>query len=99
MRGDGATLFEAAVIVAGNAALTGTYPTGLDSRRLQERRKMFVRRAVLLTRQAVAEGFCDAARLRSTPELAVLADQPEFRSLVASIDDRVFPADPFAARP
>ena len=85
--------------LAGNAALTGTYPTGLDSRRLQERRKTFVRRAVVLLRQAVAEGFSDAARLRNTPELAILADQPEFRSLVAFINDRIFPADPFAARP
>ena len=66
-RGDGAALFDAAVVSADNARLTGTYPTRLDARRLEERRRTFVRRAVGLIRQAVAEGFPMPRRLRIRP--------------------------------
>jgi hypothetical protein len=31
--------------------------------------------------------------------LAILADDPGFHAIAASLDDRVFPADPFAPRP
>jgi tetratricopeptide (TPR) repeat protein len=94
-RGDGAALFEAGAVAAENARLTGTYPTRLDARRLQERRNAFHRRGVALIRRGIDEGFRDAARLRNTPELASLRDDPEFRAVVASLDDRVFPGDPF----
>src|SRR6185312_4836098 len=67
-RGDGAALFEAAVASAANAGLTGTYPTRLDARRLDERRQRLARRAVVLVHQAIDEGFRDAARLHATPD-------------------------------
>jgi tetratricopeptide (TPR) repeat protein len=98
-RGDGFALFEAAVACAGNAGLIGTYPTRLDARRLDERRKRFARRAVVLLHQAIDEGFRDAARLHATPELVILGADPEYRAVLASLDDRVFPAEPFAPRP
>ncbi len=98
-RGDGAALFEAGASAADSARQTGTYPTRLDARRLEERRRRFTRRAVASIRRGIDEGFRDAARLRNAPELASLRDDPEFRAIVASFDDRVFPADPFAARP
>ena len=66
---------------------------------MTERRRLFARRAVGLLRRAVAAGFHDAARIAHTPGFAVLGDDPEFRSVMASIGDRVFPEDPFAARP
>jgi hypothetical protein len=31
--------------------------------------------------------------------LAILADDPEYRAVAASLDDCIFPADPFAPRP
>jgi hypothetical protein len=52
-----------------------------------------------LIRRAIDEGFRDAARLRDLPELASLRGTPEFRAVVAVLDDRVFPADPFASQP
>jgi hypothetical protein len=98
-RGDGPALFEAAVAAAGNALLTGTYPTKLDAGRLAERRRRLARRAVTFVRQAIAEGFRDAARLHAAPELSLLCADPEYRAAVASLDDSVFPSEPFAARP
>jgi tetratricopeptide (TPR) repeat protein len=98
-RGDGAALFEAAAVAAGNARLVGTYPTRLDARRLDRRRERFARRAAALVRQAIDEGFRAAARLHATPDLAILGGDPEYRAAVAALDDRVFPAEPFAARP
>ena len=44
-----------------NAGLTGTYPTRLNAHQLSERRRRFVADAVAMLRQAVADGFKDAA--------------------------------------
>jgi tetratricopeptide (TPR) repeat protein len=98
-RREGTALFQAAVACAGNAGLIGTYPTRLDARRLDERRKRLAHSAVVLVHQAIDEGFCDAASLHATPELAILGADPEYRAVVASLDDRVFPAKTFAPQP
>jgi hypothetical protein len=98
-RGEGAALFEAAVAAADTARSTGTYPTRVDATRVRARREQLLRRAVSLIERAIAEGFGDAAKLHRTALLAVVADDPEYRSVVAALDDRVFPAEPFASRP
>jgi serine/threonine-protein kinase len=98
-RGDGAALFQAAVACAGNAGLIGSYPTRLDARRRDERRKRLTHSAVVLVHQAIDEGFRDAARLHATPELAILGADSEYRAVVTSLDDRVFPVEPFAPQP
>ena len=97
-RGD-AALFEAAVSAADTARWAGTYPTRIDARRTRARRQRLLRRALGWIRQAIDEGFRDAARLHRESALKLLADDPEFRAVAASLDDRVFPVDPFASRP
>jgi serine/threonine-protein kinase len=98
-RGDGAALFEAAVSAADTARWAGTYPTRIDARQVRARRQRLLRRAVRLIEQAIDEGFRDAPRLHREATLRILADAPEFRAVADSLDDRVFPADPFAPRP
>ena len=45
---------------------------------------------------AVAAGLRDAARLRREPLLAAVPPDPEFPPILAALDDRAFPDDPFA---
>ena len=98
-RGDGMALFDAALTAADTAREVGTYPTRLDAAKLRLRRERLLHRAVRLIEQAIDAGFRDAAKLHRDPMLAILADDPGFRAIAASLDDRVFPADPFATRP
>ncbi|MGP0064428.1 MAG: protein kinase domain-containing protein [Isosphaeraceae bacterium] len=95
-RGDAELLFQIAVNYAANARQIGTYPIKLDARRQQERRRMFARRAAQMLREAIADGFRDVARLWREPELVMLHDDPEFRSIAEALDGLTFPADPFA---
>jgi serine/threonine-protein kinase len=98
-RGDGDALFEAALIGADKARWIGTYPTRIDARRQRARREQRLRHVVAWIGQAIGEGFRDAARFHRETLLAILADDPGYRAVAASLDDRVFPDDPFATPP
>jgi eukaryotic-like serine/threonine-protein kinase len=47
-------------------------------------------------RAAVAAGWSNAAHTARDPDLAPLRQRPDFRTLLAELYDRSFPADPFA---
>jgi tetratricopeptide (TPR) repeat protein len=96
VQGDAGILFEIVLNEAENSRLIGTYPVKLDPKGQERRRRKYLRRAVRVLHEAVASGFRDAARLRQEPLLAPLRAEPEFHDIVASLDDRAFPADPFA---
>jgi hypothetical protein len=96
VRGDPALCLEIALNYAENARLVGLYPIRLDARQQQERRRRFTGYVIPLLREAVAGGFRDASRLRLEPGLAPLRGDPDFQALLMGLDDRVFPADPFA---
>ncbi|MHB1562314.1 MAG: hypothetical protein ACYC61_33145, partial [Isosphaeraceae bacterium] len=63
------------------------------------RRARLTRRALDILRLAVGTGFPNWARLRTSNELAILRDNPEFLAMIAELADRAFPADPFTGRP
>jgi hypothetical protein len=93
--GDADLLYSLAGDYARSAGITGTYPTGLDAERLRERRRRFIAGAIAMLRQAVAEGFRDAVRIRGDSGLDPVRSDPGFRSILADLE---FPADPFAPR-
>jgi hypothetical protein len=92
-RGDPELLYLLAGEYARNAGLTGKTPTRLNADQLRDRRRRFVAGAVAMLRQAVADNFRDAARLRSDPDFDPARSDPEFAAIVA---DLAFPVDPFA---
>jgi hypothetical protein len=92
-RGNPERLCEIALDYARRAGLVGQYPTGLDERQLDRRRRRFAAEALALLRQAVAHGFRDAARLRKEPRFDPIRPDADFRSI---LDGLKFPADPFA---
>jgi hypothetical protein len=85
-------LYSISLDYARNAGLTGKTPTKLDDRQLDQRRRRFAAGAVAMLRQAVADGFHDAARLRGESLFEPLRSDPGFRALLADLD---FPAEPF----
>ncbi len=93
VRGDPDLLYEVALIYAQDAGRVGQYPTKLDARQLRERRRRFAADAVAMLRQAVADGFHDAARFKSESLFDPIRSDPDFRATVADLE---FPADPFA---
>jgi hypothetical protein len=96
VRGDIEVLFQIALNYAANVQQLGNYPIKLDPGRQQERRRMFARHAFQMLREAIADGFRDVARLWREPELVPFHDDPEVRTIAASLDALTFPADPFA---
>jgi hypothetical protein len=91
-RGDTEILHELAATYAQEVDTTGTYPTRLNADQLRERRRRFVEGAVAMFRQAVADGFKDAGRLRGDSTFDPLRSEPGFAAIVA---DLASPADPF----
>ncbi len=94
-RGNPEMLYLLAVDYARNAALTSNLPTRLSADQLQMRRRRFVAGAIAMLRQAAADGFKDAARLKKEAKLDLLRSVPDFRAIAADI---AFPAQPFVSR-
>jgi tetratricopeptide (TPR) repeat protein len=92
-RGNPEMLYLLAVDYARNAGFTGKLPTRLNPRQLDERRRRFVASALAMLRQAAADGFKDAARLRGEPTFEPIRSHPEFAAIKADIE---FPAQPFS---
>ena len=61
---------------------------GLTAEQSKELPKSYTARALALLRQAKERGFKDAARMRKDPHLAPLLEQPEFRSLLAELENK-----------
>jgi hypothetical protein len=92
-RGNLELSYAISLYYARNAGLTGRYPTKLSAGQLHARRQRFAAGAVSMLRQAVADGFHDAARLRGESLFEPLRSDPGFRALLADLE---FPAEPFA---
>ncbi len=94
-RGKPELLYELAVDYARNAGLTGKLPTRLNPDQLEKRRLRFVAGAVATLRQAAADGFKDAARLKKEATFDSTRSDSDFGVIVADIE---FPAQAFAAQ-
>jgi hypothetical protein len=94
-RGDTELQYSLALDYAQQAGITGTYPTGLDAKRLPERRRRFVDGAIAMLHQAAVDGFKDAARLRGDSRFDPIRPDPRFTEVLSDIG---FPANPFASR-
>ena len=92
-RGDPERLYAIALDYARNPGLVGRYPTRLDVRQLDDRRRQFAADAVAMLRQAVAEGFRDATRLRTESQFDPIRADTAFSAILADLE---FPVDPFA---
>jgi hypothetical protein len=93
VRGNPERLYSLSLSYARSAGLTGKTPTRLNPRQLDQRRRRFAAGAVVMLRQALADGFHDAARLRGESLFDPLRTDPTFRALVAELE---FPAESFA---
>ncbi len=87
---DGNLLFQTAIVASDAARVAVARPA---------RRARLTRRALDILRLAVDAGFRNWARLRTSNELAILRDNPEFLAMTAELADRAFPADGFTGRP
>ena len=92
-RGKPELLYLLAIDYARNAGLTAKLRTRLNSRQLDERRRRFEANAIAMLRQAAADGFKDAARLRGESTFETLRSHPEFTAILADV---AFPAQPFS---
>jgi hypothetical protein len=92
-RGKPELLYGVALEYAQNARLTGKLPTKLAADQLQDRRRRFEAGALDMLRQAAADGFKDAARLRSESAFEAIRSYPEFQAILVDIE---FPAQPFS---
>lgn len=88
-------LYELAIDYARNAGLTGKLPTRLNPDQLEKRRLRFVAGAVATLRQAAADGFKDAARLKKEVTFDSTRSDCDFGVVVADIE---FPAQAFATQ-
>jgi hypothetical protein len=86
-------LYEIALEFARFALEAGGASHPRASPATEAQRRRFLRDAVAMVREAVADGFKDVGRLHSERLLAPLRSHPEFRALVRDLE---FPADPFA---
>ena len=77
VRGDPDLLYEIALIYAQEAGRVGQYPTKQNAGQLRERRRRFAADAVAMLREAVADGFHDAAQ--DQERVAVRPDPFGFR--------------------
>ncbi len=84
---EGDLLRDAACVLALAATAAGA-DTTLPAEERRRRTGSCSDRAVGLLRQAVAEGYKDAKRLRQDPDLAPLRQREDFRALVAGLEAR-----------
>jgi tetratricopeptide (TPR) repeat protein len=96
IRGFPDDLYLIAIAYADNVDLVDRAPNKLNAQQREARRTRFAGLALGLLREAVANGFRDVARLRYDPHLAMFHRDPAFQAIVSELDDRAFPADPFA---
>ncbi len=94
-RGNPEMLYLVAIDYAKNAGLTGKLPTKLSADQLHERRRRFEAGTFAMLRQAAADGFKDAGRIRRESTFESIRSNPEFAAILADIE---FPAQPFASR-
>ncbi len=93
-RGKPELLYRLAIDYARDAGLTGKLPNRLNAGQLEKRRARFVGGAIAILRQAAADGFKDAARMRKESTFDAIRSDPGFRAVAADVE---FPAQPFAA--
>ena len=93
VRGNPELAYAVSMHYARSAGLTGRYPTKLSAGQLHARRQRFAAGAVAMLRQAVVDGFHDAARVRSESLFDSLRCDPGFLGIRADLE---FPAAPFA---
>jgi hypothetical protein len=60
----------------------------LDEARRKELAGTYTERALALLRQAVAQGFKDAARMRENPDFKPLRGREEFKKLLAEVEGK-----------
>ncbi len=84
--------YEIALFHAGNADLVGKTQTKLNPQQLRQRRERFASHVVPMLREAVANGFRDAARVYNEPSFNAFRSDPAFQAI---LDDMKFPIDPF----
>ena len=92
-RGDPGLFVEIALEYARMLGPIDDLPTKLAPRVLEIRRRGIVDDTIAMLREAAADGFKDAARLRDEPAFARICSNTEFQALVY---DMQFPANPFA---
>jgi hypothetical protein len=92
-RGDFDLLYEIALGYARSALEVGGLSHQHASRGAEAQRRRFLRYAVSMVQEAIADGFKNAAQLRNEPLLAPIRALPEFQVVVRDLE---FPVDPFA---
>jgi len=94
-RGNPELFYELATVYGLNARLLGKWPTKLSPAQIETRRRRYEEEAVAMLREAVANGFRSASRLRNEPEFASFRSDPAFQAIILDLE---FPANPFAPR-
>jgi hypothetical protein len=94
-RGKPELLYRLAIDYARDADLTAKLPNRLNADQLDKRRRRFVAGAIAMLRQAAADGFKDAARMRNESTFDAIRSDPAFRAVAADVE---FPRQPFEAR-
>jgi len=92
-RGDPGLFYEIALEYARRLGPIDRLPTKLDARRQRDRRRQTVDDTIAMLREAVADGFKDAKKVRDEPAFEPIRPTPEFQAIVSDLD---FPRDPFA---
>ncbi len=83
---------ELATGYARGAGLVGRVPTKLGSQQIEGRRAHLASEAIAMLREAAADGFRDARRVRNEPAFERLRSRMDFQTLLMDLE---FPADPF----
>jgi hypothetical protein len=91
-RGHADLFYEIALNYAKRSEAVGLFPTRLDSHQLQARRRRFLADAIAMLREAVADGYKNAKKVRDEPAFAPIRSTPEFQVIVCDLQ---FPSDPF----
>jgi hypothetical protein len=90
--------YKAACVLAGCTPLAAK-DAKLPEARRQELAKEYADRAVAALRQAVADGYRDAAQLRKDPDLDPLRGRDDFRKLLAELEKRASKGKPQGNQP
>jgi len=92
-RGDPGLFYEIALEYVGRLGPIDHLPTKRDARRQSDLRRQTVDDTIAMLREAVADGFRDAKKIRGEPAFEPIRSTREFRAIVSDLD---FPRDPFA---
>ncbi len=80
--------FDAATMLASCVMLVNR-DTQLDDARRKEQAQTYADRALALVREAIERGFGDVVRMQKDPRLEPLREQPEFRKLLAELEQKL----------